>query len=365
VGGGSGVPDGRGLERPAFLLLERFAGDYGDPARSPLVPEKPPSGKRIAVIGAGSGGLANAWMLRRLGHGVDVYDALPVPGGALQAGYPPHRMGRFGVRRENDPTAWGARFFGGRSLARADIDALIAEYDLTFLGVGETEQRLVGIPGEDAEGVWRALDLIAQVGYGGHPIHGGRCVILGAGQSAGDSAQVARRLGCQIKIFYRRGLDEMPIDNADPTEYVKRMSEDGVEYHFLAQPVRILTDVAHRVKGVEFSRTELGEPDSSGRRRPREIPGSSFVEECEIVVEAVGEFVNLRVLPESIEIRDGYIVVNRADHRTSNPRVFAGGDCIGDRGNDGAALAGIQAAWTMDSILRGEPMKLFDPRPLR
>jgi len=365
VGGGSGIPGGAGIERPAYLLMERFVGDYGDPAASPVVPEKPSSGKRVAVIGAGSGGLANAWMLRRLGHEVDVYDSLQVPGGTLFAGYPPHRMAKFGVRRENDPTEWGARFFGGRELSKDDVDAIIAEYDLTFLSIGKFEPLMVGMPGEDAQNVWNALYFIAEVGYGRWPVRGGRCVILGAGHTASDAAQVARRLGCQIKIFYRRGLDEMPLDGADPTEHVSRMSEDGVEYHFLAQPVRILADTENRVTGVEFVKTVLGEPDASGRRSPIPVPGSNFVEPCDIVVEAVGEAVDLSVVPDQLR-REGPVVwVDRASHRTSHPKVFAGGDVIGDRGNDGAAHSGILAAHTMDSILRDEPLVLFEPRPIR
>jgi NADPH-dependent glutamate synthase beta subunit-like oxidoreductase len=362
---GSGIPDGSGIERPAFLLMERFVGDYGDPERSPVVAERPPSGKRIAVLGAGSGGLANAWMLRRLGHEVDVYDGLPVPGGALFAGYPPHRMAKWAVRRENDPTAWGARFFGNRRLTSAEIEAIIDEYDLTFLSTGEFEPRLVGMPGEDAEGVWNALYFMAEVSYGRYPGAGGRMVILGAGHTASDVAQTARRMGCTIKIFYRRGLSEMPIDDADPQEYVTRQSADGIEYHFLAQPVRVLKDAQNRVTGVEFVRTQLGEPDASGRRSPQPIPGSEFVEPCDVVVEAVGESVDLSLIPASIARHDGRVVVDRADHRTTHPKVFAGGDVIGDRGNDGAALAGMQAAATMDALLRGEPLILFDPRPLR
>ena len=365
VGLGSGIPGGAGIERPAYLLLERFVGDYGDPARSPVIPEKPASGKRVAVIGAGSGGLANAWMLRRLGHDVDVFDALAVPGGTLFAGYPSHRMAKFGVRRENDPTAWGARFFGGRRLSKGDIEAIIAEYDLTFLGVGRFAVPMVGIPGEDATGVWNALYFIAEVGYGRRPAEGGRCVIFGAGHTAEDAAQVARRLGCAIKVFYRRGLDEMPVDYADPAEYVSRMSMDGIQYHFLAQPVRILADADNRVRGVEFVKTRLGEPDASGRRAPHPVPGSNFVEPCELVVEAIGEAVDLSLIPDSIERTSMHAVVDRASHRTSHPKVFAGGDLIDDRGNDGAALAGIQAACTMDSVLRREPIALFDPRPLR
>jgi len=365
VGAGSGIPGGGGIERPAYLLMERFVGDYGDPAVSPVVPEKPPSGKRVAVIGAGSGGLANAWMLRRLGHEVDIYDALQVPGGTLFAGYPPHRMAKFGVRRENDPTEWGARFFGGRQLSKADMDAIIEQYDLTFFSIGKFEPRMVGIPGEDAQGVWNALYFIAEVGYGRSPVRSGRCVILGAGHTASDAAQVARRLGCQIKIFYRRGLDEMPLDGADPKEHVSRMSDDGVEYHFLAQPVRILADNENRVTGVEFVATTLEEEDASGRRAPAPVPGSNFVVPCDIVVEAIGEAVDLSLVPDYLQ-RDGPVVwVDRSSHRTSHPKVFAGGDAIGDRGNDGAAHSGILAACTMDSVLRDEPVVLFEPRPIR
>jgi NADPH-dependent glutamate synthase beta subunit-like oxidoreductase len=160
----------------------------------------------------------------------------------------------------------------------------------------------------------------------------------------------------------------MPIDGADPTEHVSRMSEDGVEYHFLAQPVRILADAANRVTGVEFVRTTLGEPDESGRRSPVPVPGSNFVEPCDIVVEAVGEAIDMSIVPDHLrrDWRDGPIVwVDRASHRTSHPKVFAGGDVIGDRGNDGAAHSGILAAYTMDSVLRDETIVLFEPRPIR
>jgi glutamate synthase (NADPH/NADH) small chain len=143
------------------------------------------------------------------------------------------------------------------------------------------------------------------------------------------------------------------------------MSEDGVEYHFLAQPVRILRDADNHVTGVEFVATRLGDVDETGRREPEPIPGSNFVEPCDIVVEAVGEAIDFNIVPDSIQREGRYVWVDRATHRTSNPRVFGGGDVIGDRGNDGAAHSGILAAHTMDSILRDEPIARFDPRPIR
>jgi NADPH-dependent glutamate synthase beta subunit-like oxidoreductase len=361
-----GGPSGTSaIEKPNVLALERFAGDYGDPSLDPFEVERPPSGARVAVIGAGSGGLAAAWMLRRLGHDVDIYDALPVPGGMLWQGYPPFRMAKFGVRRDNDPLRWGARFFGGHYLTRGEIERVIEEYDYTFLGFGNSKGRRANLPGEDAEGVWLALDFITHVSLGHPPRVGPRCVVLGAGSTAHDAARSARRLGCSVQIVYRRSADQMPVGERDPAMYVRNMGREGIEYVFLSSPLRILTDAENRVTGVEFQRMQLGEIDESGRSSVLPIPGETYVIECDLVLEAVGEQMDLSILPDSIAHEGDEIIVDRSDHRTSNPKVFAGGDLIGDKGNDGAALAGIQAAYTIDSLVRGEPVKLFDSRPLR
>jgi NADPH-dependent glutamate synthase beta subunit-like oxidoreductase len=354
-----------GLEKPNLLALERFVGDYGDPAFVPFEPERPPSGARVAVIGAGSGGLAAAWMLRRLGHAVDIFDSLPVPGGMLWQGYPPFRMAKFGVRRDNDPTPWGARFFGSRYLNKAEIERIIDEYDYTFLGIGASKARRANIPGEDAAGVWLALDFITQVSLGRSPQVGKQAIVLGAGSTAHDAARSARRLGCDVKIVYRRSLDQMPVGERNPEMYLRNMAREGIEYVFLSSPLRILTDERNQVAGVEFQRMELGEMDESGRSSVHPIPDSTYILACDLVLEAVGEAIDLSVLPASIAHNDDEVIVDRSDHRTSNPKVFAGGDLIGDKGNDGAALAGIQAAYTIDSLIRGEPIRLFDSRPLR
>ena len=355
----------RGIEKPNLLPLERFVGDYGDPALTPFVQLRPPSGARVAVIGAGSGGLAAAWMLRRLGHEVDIFDALSVPGGMLLQGYPPFRMAKFGVRRDNDPTAWGARFFGGRYLTKEEIEHIIDDYAYTVLAVGGSFARRLGIPGEDAEGVWPGLDFITEVSLGSPPAVGARAIVVGAGSTAHDAARTARRLGCEVKIVYRRSVDQMPVGEREPAMYVRNMAREGIEYVFLASPVRILADQDNRVTGVEFVRMELGEVDASGRSSVQPIPDSNFVMECDLVLEAVGEIIDLSIIPDSVEHNGDEVIVDRADHRTSNPKVFAGGDLIGDKGNDGAALAGIQTAYTIDSLIRGEPIKTFDSRPLR
>jgi NADPH-dependent glutamate synthase beta subunit-like oxidoreductase len=319
----------------------------------------------VAVIGAGSGGLAGAWMLRRLGHEVDIFDALPVPGGMLWQGYPPFRMPKFVVRRDNDPLPWGARFFGGVYLNKEQIQRIFDEYDYTILSIGASRGRWANIPGEDAQGVYLALEFITQVSLGHPPAVGARCIVLGAGSTAHDAARTARRLGCEVKIVYRRSAEQMPVGERNPEAYVRSMGREGIEYVFLSSPVQILNDDQNRVRGVEFQRVELGELDESGRSSMTVIPDSNYMLECDLVLEAVGEAIDLSIVPDSIEHDGSEVIVDRADHRTSNPRVFAGGDLIGDKGNDGAALACIQAAYTIDSLIRGEPVKRFDPRPLR
>jgi len=356
-----------GIPGPALKALERFVGDYGDPALTPLVPERPPSGKRVAVIGAGSGGLGGAWMLRRLGHEVDVYDMLDVPGGQLFTGYPPFRMAKFGVRRDNDPTAWGARFLSGVKVTRAMLERIVNEYDLTLVTIGLYDPRLLGIPGEEAEGVWNALDFIGAVGTGHPPEHVRRVLIIGAGGTARDASRTALRLGAEVTICYRRSWELMDMGGGPMArqEHIDSVEGEGIPIVCLIQPLRILTDAAGHVAGVEFIRTEMGPPAEDGRPEICYVPGTEFVMACDTVVEAVGEAADLRVFPESIQAEHGFVVVDRATHQTSHPKVFAAGDIIGDHGNEGAAHAAMQAARTMDSVLRREPLVRFEPKSLR
>lgn len=362
-----GTPTLDSIEGPAIRELERFVGDYGDPALSPLLPERPASGKRVAVIGAGSGGLAGAWMLRRLGHEVDIYDNHTVPGGMLITGYPPFRMARYGVRRENDPTSWGARFFGGTAVDRDTFERIVAEYDLVLVTIGFHHPYLVGMPGEDAEGVWSALDFIREASMGRIPRTIRRALVIGAGQTSLDASRSARRLGAEVTVCYRRTMRYAGIGHGgrDPTGEFRILDEEGIPYIFLVQPVRILADESNHVRGVEFVRTELGPPEDDGRPAAVPLPGTELTMECDTVIEAVGEGAELSLFPDWIEIADGKVVADKRTHRTSHLRVFAAGDITGDHANEGAALAAIQAAYTMDSILRDEPLVTFEPKRLR
>lgn len=360
----NGTPLIDSIDVPALRELERFAADYGDPALWPIQVERPPSGKRIAVVGAGSGGLAGAWMLRRLGHEVDVYDNQEVPGGMLVMGYPTFRMGKYAVRRENDPNSWGARFFGGQPIDRPAFERIVDEYDMVLVTIGFNHAYLVGIPGEDAEGVWSALDFLREANLGRPPQGVTRALIIGAGQTALDTSRSARRLGAEVTICYRRTAQYAGIGHGgrDSGPEFRMLTDEGIEYIFLVQPVRILADDGGHVRAVELIRNELGEPDQSGRPAAVPIPGSEFTLECDTVVEAVGEGADLSLFPEWMETENGKLVVDRWTHRTRHPNVFAAGDIIGDQANEGAALAAIQAAQTMDSILREEPLVRFEPK---
>lgn len=362
------VPPVLGIEGPALRELERFVGDYGDRALFPVVLEGEPSGKHVAVIGAGSGGVAGTWMLRRLGHEVDLYDPHDVPGGMLVTGYSPWRMPRYAVRRDNDPVAWGARFFGGVWIDRPAFERIVDEYDLVLLATGLPYSYRLNIPSEDAEGVWTVLDFIWHVSNGlpvGQPR---RVLVIGAGQASLDASRSARRLGAEVTICYRRTREWAGIGH-ESRRYEQEfpaLEAEGVRCLFLVQPTRILADAESRVTGVQLVRTQLGtriQPD--GKPEIREVPGSDFVMDCDMVIKAIGEGIDRDLFPEWLEVADGKLVVDKRTHRTSHPKVFAAGDIVGDLANEGATLAAMHAAQTMDSLLRGEPLVTFKPRPLR
>ncbi len=356
-----------GTETPSIRELERFVGDYGDPAAVPLPSDRPSSGKRVAIVGAGSGGLAGAWMLRRLGHEVDIFDKLDTPGGMLVTGYPQHRMPKYGVRRDNDPTAWGARFFGGVRVDRARFEQLLDEYDLLLIAMGAHHAYLVGTPGEEIEGVWSALDFLREMNLGRPPSGIGRALVIGAGQTSLDASRSARRLGAEVTVCYRRTIQWAGIGHGgrDPGPEFRTLEDEGIARLFQVQPTRILPDRFGHVGGVEFVRTELGPPGDDGRPVAVEQSGSEFTVSCDTVIEAVGEGAELHLLPEWLETAGGKLAVDKRSHQTSHPRVFAVGDICGDHANEGAAQSAIHAARAMDAILRGEALVLPEPKPLR
>jgi NADPH-dependent glutamate synthase beta subunit-like oxidoreductase len=336
----------------SIQALERFAADHaGEAAEIGLLRKE--TGKRVAVVGAGPGGLAAAYHLRRLGHGVTVYDALPEAGGLLRIGIPAYRLPRPTLDAEIAAIErLGVKFQLGMRVGRDLPFADLLKFDAVFLATGVHVNRKLGVAGEDTDGVIAGLGLLAKVALGQPFTCGKNVVVVGGGNSAVDAARVARRMGAQVTIAYRRTRVEMPAFE----EEVNDAEEEGVKLDLLVAPTRVLVENG-RVAGIELQRMQLGEPDESGRRRPLPVPGSEFVVPCDMVVSAIGEGSDLTFLPGEVKQQWGKIVID-AFGLTSHPGVFAGGDIASAQQNVAQALGdGKRAAIAIDRYLAGETVE--------
>jgi NADPH-dependent glutamate synthase beta subunit-like oxidoreductase len=332
----------------SIQALERYAADHA--AGELDWAWRAPTGKKIAVVGAGPAGLAAAYHSRRLGHDVVVYDALPQAGGLLRIGIPAYRLPRDILDAEIAAIEkMGVVFELG---VRVGVDvpfAKLAEFDAVFVAAGVHVNRKLGVEGEDGPGVVAGLGLLAKVALGEKFACGRDVVVIGGGNSAVDAARVARRLGANVTIAYRRTKVEMPAFE----EEVRDAEEEGVRLELLVAPTRIRRD-GGAVTGVELQRMELGEPDESGRRRPVPVRGSEFDLPCDMVVAAIGEAADLSFLPPEIKQEWGKIVID-AFGLTGRPGVFAGGDIADPQQNVAQALGdGKRAAIAIDRFLHGE-----------
>ena len=308
--------------------LQRYATDHALDRNLDLFRPGAPTGRRVAVVGAGPAGLSCAAELAKLGHEVTVLEKRELAGGLSTYGIVVFRepvevalaeveM----VRRLGVDVRTGVEV--GVNLAPED---LLSGFDAVFLAVGLGRVPRLGVPGEDLVGVYDGLDFIEATKT--QPLEtipvGRHVAVVGAGNTAVDAATIARRLGAErVTMVYRRSEAEM---TAYPHE-VEFARLEGIEYRFLAQPVAVLGEL--RVEGLECATVRLGEPDASGRPRPELVPGENFVLECDQVIAAIGQDRIPSVAERlGLEIRKGYVFVDPATNRTSHPRVFAGGDCV-------------------------------------
>jgi len=340
------------------------------------------NGLRVAVVGAGPAGLTCAHDLRLRGYTVTVFERLPKPGGLLLTGVPEYRLPREVLEMElREIFELGIEFVGGLRVGEdVPLEELLRKYQAVFLAVGAQQGLKLGLPGEEAEGVLGALKLLRRVnlGLGERPKLkvGPRVAVLGGGDAAVDGARCALRLGAkEALILYRRSREEMP---AHP-EQLAQAEAEGVRLMEQVAPVRFITEEG-RLRGIELIRTELGEPDSSGRRRPIPIPGSEFILEVETAILALGQRPELESELESgsgsegdglgelgirrkikleleLELeRDdrGFILVD-GNMMTSVEGLFAGGDLVtGPATVISAVAGGKRAAAGIDRYLRGE-----------
>jgi heterodisulfide reductase subunit A len=355
------------VEQPlSICALKRFVydacsgGELPEPAER-VYPEQ------VAIVGAGPAGLTAAYHLVRTGYGVTVYEALPVAGGMLAVGIPEYRLPRDVLNHEIDLIrALGVEIRLGTPVGRdggPSLDALRREYDAVFLAVGAHESRRLGIPGEDLEGVIHSTDFLRRLSLGEEVVLGKRVAVIGGGNAAIDAACSALRLGSEVTVVYRRSQVEMPAIAAD----VEAAMEEGVQFHFLATPTRVLEQNG-RVVGMECIRMELGEPDESGRRRPVPVPGSEFTLQLDTVIVSIGQQPDLAPLSGAETTRWRTLAADQNTLATPVEGVFAGGDAVtGPAMAIDAMAAGKRAAETIHRYLRGQDLlvgRTFEwPRP--
>ncbi|MFZ2492906.1 MAG: NADH-ubiquinone oxidoreductase-F iron-sulfur binding region domain-containing protein, partial [Thermoanaerobaculia bacterium] len=307
-----------------------------------------PTGRKIAIAGAGPAGLTAAFYLGMLGHDVTVFDALPEPGGMLRYAIPEYRLPKKVLAREIELIERaGAKFVPDTRIGHdIPLNELDDRFDAVFISIGTWKESWVYEPGTELKGVHPALNFLEAVAKGEDVQLGRKVAIIGGGNAAIDSARTSLRLGADVTIIYRREQKDMPAIGAE----IRAAREEGAKFVFLATPHRVLGDDAGRVKAIEVVKTRLGEYDSSGRRKPI-ATGEIQRLECDSVIFAVGETVDLDFARASgLRLKQsGTIEVNRFTLETSRARFYAGGDVITGASNVSNAMAyGKQAARTID-----------------
>ena len=359
----------RGLKGESVGIgrLERFVADWHR-EHSTAQPVPPaPNGHKVAIIGSGPSGLACAGDLAKAGYAVTVYEALHVAGGVLMYGIPEFRLPKSIVQSEIDGLkALGVTIETNMVMGKIlTIDELMAEYgyDAVYIASGAGLPRFMSIPGEGLRGVYSANEYLTRTNLmkaylptSKTPIKHSRAVaVVGGGNVAMDAARCAVRLGAEtVYIVYRRSMDELPARR----EEVEHAQEEGIEFKLLCNPVHIDGDADGNVKSMTCIRMELGEPDESGRRSPKEVPGSEFELPVDTVIMALGTSPNplIRSTTPGLQTnRHGCIVTNGDDGLTSREGVYAGGDTVTGAATVILAMgAGKQAAQAIDRYIQSK-----------
>jgi formate dehydrogenase major subunit len=363
-------------EAIAIRDSHRYHGDQVlrqmlDEGIDPPVPfeVQPRSGRRAAVIGSGPTGMAAAYYLLIAGHDVTIFERDPAPGGMLRYGIPQYRLPKIEVldAEYESVVRLGGRIVCNQGLGRDfTLDDLQNQgFDAVLVAIGCYDTNKLGIPGEDADGVFDGLEYLRTATLGlefpGH--RGSRVVVIGGGFTSMDCSRTSIRQGAaEVTLVYRRDMKEMSAANE-----VHEAIEEGITAIFLAAPVRVITGDANRVTGVEFQRMAMGEPDASGRRRPEPISGSEFTIPCDRVLLAIGQGPELDWIGSGSQgvtaTRQRRLKADAVTFETGRPGVFGTGDVrIGASTVVQAVAEGRRAAYAADAYLKGQDLAAIRTR---
>ena len=332
----------RGIKGEAISIgkLERFVADWARNNGIKPEPAAEKNGHRVAVIGSGPAGLTCAGDLARMGYDVTVFEALHKAGGVLSYGIPEFRLPKDEVVAKEiaNVEGLGVKINTNVIIGRTEsLDELLERegFEAVFIGSGAGLPMFMGIPGENANGVFSANEYLTRNNlmkafrddYDTPIYRAKKVVVVGGGNVAMDAARTALRLGAEVHLVYRRSEAELPAR----AEEVHHAKEEGIIFELLTNPVEILTDENDNVRGIRCIRMELGEPDASGRRRPVPIEGSEFETDCDAVIMSLGTSPNPLISSTTAGLdvnRRKCIIADEVNGKTSRDGVYAGGDAV-------------------------------------
>ncbi len=344
----------------SIKYLHRFIADRAFEDETPIIPKiKASREEKVAVVGAGPAGLTCAYFLSIEGYPVTVFEKSPVLGGMLALGIPSYRLPREIIDAEIQTIRdLGVQFKTGIEIGKDLTVARLREegFRAFFMGIGAQECKLLGIEGEDLDGVHSGVEFLRKINLGEPVALGERVAVVGGGNVAMDAVRTALRIGAKNPfVLYRRSREEMPANR----EEIDECGQEGIEIKTLTHPVRVIGENGS-VKAVECIKMALGEPDQSGRRRPVPIPGSEFTIAVDAVIAAIGQETEWSCLTDecACTLSDwGTMNVDPVTLQSDDPDIFAGGDAVsGPKSVVEAVHAGREAAISIDRFIQGKDL---------